>query len=53
MIPVSVEGVRRNFSSSSVFLYCVTLIDESSQRIFIFSIERQETAPGLWQNAST
>ena len=45
MIPVSIEGVRRNFSISSAFLYCVTLIDESNQRIFIFSIERQEALP--------
>jgi bifunctional DNase/RNase len=45
MIPVRIEGVRRNFSVSSAFLYCVTLLDESSQRIFIFGIERQEALP--------
>jgi bifunctional DNase/RNase len=42
MIPVSIEGVRRNFSISSVFMYSVALIDESRQRVFIFHIERQE-----------
>jgi len=45
MIPVSIEGVRRNFSISSVFMYSVTLIDESCQRSFIFGIERQEALP--------
>ena len=45
MVPVSVEGVRRNFSISSVFMYSVSLIDESSQRLFIFGIERQEALP--------
>src|ERR1700738_3675035 len=45
MIPVSIEGVRRNFSISSVFLYSVTLIDESSRRIFTFGIERHEALP--------
>ena len=45
MIPVHVEGVRRNFTASSAFLYSVTLIDESSQRIFIFGIERHEALP--------
>jgi len=45
MIPVSVEGVRRNFSISSVFMYSVTLIDESSQRLFILGIERHEALP--------
>ena len=45
MIPVSIEGVRRNFTSSSVFMYSVTLIDESHQRIFILGVERQEALP--------
>jgi bifunctional DNase/RNase len=45
MIPVSIEGVRRNFTSSSVFMYSVTLLDESRQRSFIFNIERQEALP--------
>ncbi len=42
MIPVSIEGVRRNFSASSVLMYSVTLMDESSQRIFTLGLERQE-----------
>lgn len=45
MIPVSIEGVRRNFTSSSVFMYSVTLIDESHQRIFILGVDRQEALP--------
>ena len=45
MIPVSIEGVRRNFTTSSVFMYSVTLIDESHRRCFIFGIERQEALP--------
>lgn len=45
MIPVRIEGVRRNFSISSVFMYRVTLIDESDQRIFVFNVERQEALP--------
>lgn len=45
MIPVSIEGVRRNFSISSVFMYSVSLIDDSCQRLFIFGIERQEALP--------
>ncbi len=45
MIPVSIEGVRRNFSISSVFMYSVTLMNESRQRSFIFNIERQEALP--------
>jgi bifunctional DNase/RNase len=42
MVPVIIEGVRRNFSISSAFLYSVTLLDESRERIFIFGIERHE-----------
>jgi bifunctional DNase/RNase len=42
MIPVSVEGVRRNFTTDSILMYSATLIDESHQRLFIFGIERQE-----------
>jgi bifunctional DNase/RNase len=42
MIPVSIEGVRRNFTTSSIFMYSVFLLDESGQRCFIFNIERQE-----------
>lgn len=45
MVPVSIEGVRRNFTISSVFIYSVTLINESSQRLFVFGIERQEALP--------
>src|SRR5690349_3749861 len=45
MISVSIEGVRRNFTTSSIFMYSVTLIDENRQRSFIFNIERQEALP--------
>jgi bifunctional DNase/RNase len=45
MIPVKVEGVRRNFTSSSAFLYSVSLIDETGQRLLLFSIERHEALP--------
>lgn len=42
MIPVTIEGVRRNFTISAAFMYSVTLIDESGQRIFVFGVERHE-----------
>ncbi len=42
MRPVSIEGVRRNFGISSVFMYTVTLFDETEQRIFPIGVERQE-----------
>jgi bifunctional DNase/RNase len=45
MVPVSVEGVRRNFGISSVFIYTVTLIDEAEQRIFPVGVERHEALP--------
>jgi bifunctional DNase/RNase len=45
MVPVKVEGVRRNFSISSVYMYRVTLIDESGQRVFFFNVERHEALP--------
>jgi len=45
MIPVSIEGVRRNFGISSVFMYTVTLIDETGQRIFNILVERHEALP--------
>jgi len=45
MIPVKIEGVRRNFTSSSVFLYSVSLIDETGQRLLVFGIERHEALP--------
>jgi bifunctional DNase/RNase len=45
MIPVSIEGVRRNFGISSVYMYTVTLTDESGQRIFPVGVERHEALP--------
>ncbi|MEO8953674.1 MAG: bifunctional nuclease domain-containing protein [Ktedonobacteraceae bacterium] len=45
MIPVSIEGVRRNFGISSVFMYTVTLFDETEQRIFPVGVERHEALP--------
>ena len=42
MIPVSVEGVRRNFGISSVFMYTVTLVDEPGQRMLNITVERHE-----------
>lgn len=45
MIPVKVEGVRRNFTTSSVFLYSVCLIDETGQRLLALGLERHEALP--------
>lgn len=45
MVPVSIEGVRRNFGISSVFMYTVTLLDEAEQRIFPVGVERHEAPP--------
>ncbi len=45
MIPVSIEGVRRNFGISSVYMYTVTLIDEIGRRIFNVGVERHEALP--------
>jgi bifunctional DNase/RNase len=45
VIPVSIEGVRRNFGISSVFMYTVTLVDETGQRIFNVGVERHEALP--------
>jgi bifunctional DNase/RNase len=45
MIPVQVEGVRRNFTISSRFLYSVSLVDEAGQRLLVFGIERHEAIP--------
>lgn len=45
MIPVSIEGVRRNFGVSSVFQYSVFLLDETGQHLFVFGIERHEALP--------
>jgi bifunctional DNase/RNase len=45
MIPVKVEGVRRNFTASSPSLYSASLIDEPGQRLLVFGIERHEALP--------
>ncbi len=45
MVPVRVEGVRRNFIASSVFLYNVFLIDEIGQHFLTFGVERHEALP--------
>lgn len=45
MIPVKIEGVRRNFTTSSAFLYSVSLIDETGQRLLLLGIERYEALP--------
>jgi len=45
MVSVSIEGVRRNFGISSVFMYTVTLLDETEQRIFPVGVERHEALP--------
>jgi bifunctional DNase/RNase len=45
MIPVSVEGVRRNFGISSVFMYSVSLLDEAGKRLLLLHVERHEAWP--------
>ena len=45
MLPVSIEGVRRNFGISSAYMYTVTLIDETGRRIFPVGAERHEALP--------
>jgi len=45
MTPVRVEGVRRNFTAVSAFLYNVFLLDEARQRLLVFGIERHEALP--------
>lgn len=45
MIPVQVEGVRRNFTIDSPLMYSVSLIDESGQRLLVFGLERHEALP--------
>src|SRR5690348_2069561 len=45
MIPVKVEGVRRNFTIDSPLLYSVSLLDESGKRLLLFGIERHEALP--------
>lgn len=42
MQPMTIEGVRRNFLMSSVFLYTATLIDETGQYILNVGVERDE-----------
>ncbi|MEO6892352.1 MAG: bifunctional nuclease domain-containing protein [Ktedonobacteraceae bacterium] len=42
MIPGSVEGVRRNFTISSAFLYSIFLVDETAQRLLVLGVERHE-----------
>ncbi len=45
MVPVQVEGVRRNFLPVSAFLYNVFLMDGERQRLLTFGIERHEALP--------
>jgi bifunctional DNase/RNase len=45
MIPVRIEGVRRNFTVTSAFLYSVSLIDDTGQRLLVFGLERHEALP--------
>jgi hypothetical protein len=45
VIPVRVEGVRRNFTISSAFLYSVFLIDETDRRLLVLGVERHEALP--------
>lgn len=45
MVPVSVEGVRRNFHTSSAFMYVVTLLDDTGRRMVTFAVERHEAIP--------
>jgi bifunctional DNase/RNase len=45
MVPVQVEGVRRNFHTSSAFMYVVTLLDDTGRRMFTFAVERHEAIP--------
>ncbi|GHO85156.1 bifunctional nuclease domain-containing protein [Dictyobacter formicarum] len=45
MISVHVEGVRRNFTSSSVFLYSVFLVDDTGRRLLVLGVERHEALP--------
>jgi bifunctional DNase/RNase len=40
-----VEGVRRNFGISSVFMYTATLLDETERRMLNLGIERHEAIP--------
>ncbi|MBO0795363.1 MAG: bifunctional nuclease family protein [Ktedonobacteraceae bacterium] len=45
MIPVRVEGVRRNFTTASPLMYSVSLIDDAGQRLLVFGLERHEALP--------
>ena len=42
MVPVTVEGVRRNFGISSVFMYTATLVEASNRHIYTVIVERHE-----------
>lgn len=45
MLHMRVEGVRRNFGISSVYMYTASLIDETGQHIFTPGLERHEALP--------
>lgn len=45
MIPIKVEGVRRNFTLSSAFLYSIFLVDATGRRLIVFGVERHEALP--------
>lgn len=45
MLRMHIEGVRRNFGISSVFMYTATLIDETGQYILTPGLERHEALP--------
>ncbi len=42
MIPVRIEGVRRNFTTSSILMYSAALLDESGHRLLVLGLEREE-----------
>lgn len=45
MRSVRVEGVRRNFTPVSAFLYSVFLVDETDRYLLTFGLERHEALP--------
>lgn len=45
MLRMRIEGVRRNFGISSIFMYSASLIDETGQRLLIAGLERHEALP--------
>jgi bifunctional DNase/RNase len=45
MLTMHVEGVRRNFGISSVFMYSVSLLDATEQRMLTIGVERHEAIP--------